>query len=284
VRPAADSRIAAPDTLVSVDNVMLILQQSKAKFKFCFMNACQEIVQQRNTGVLKSGSGDIYGALAVPLPKNRSQQGGGITRMFACAEGQNSNGGYRNEWNDPEKKWYGYYTRTLIEGLKGDADEDKNGTITFFELTRFATAEVQKMFQGAAFADSQDPNAMLDLTGDPVLAVVPLNGLLYDLLREKWNILNSVNKKAQNLNECFALVLNGKPVSVKNQRDVDDILGSEEEFSAAAGTLKFESVADLTEIRAITQQCRSRFSQRQIIAKLIKHCRKIKGGGKQTVA
>ncbi|MDR0521703.1 MAG: caspase family protein [Planctomycetaceae bacterium] len=226
---ARDSRVDKPETLVSVDKVMQILQTSRAKFKFCFMNACQEIVQPppQNVGVLKGGvlknevlkneplqqdggTDDVYSALMVPLPKNRSHaKGGGITRMFACAEGQMSRGGNRKEWNLPDEKMFGYYTHALIEGLKGHADEDENGTITFFELTRFATAEVQKIFQGKEFADRQDPNAMLDLTGDPVLAELPLNKMIKELLQEKMKRLRNIIEESRELSKEATFVFYG---------------------------------------------------------------------------
>jgi uncharacterized caspase-like protein len=89
----------------------------------------------------------------------------GVAIISSCREEETS-----FEW--PEKE-HGLFSYWLIQGLRGQADTDRNHAVTFEELYMFAYKNVQETAV-ATWGQSQSPTRdMKDVAGDIIVARLP---------------------------------------------------------------------------------------------------------------
>lgn len=107
-------------------------------------------------------------------------KGGRITKPFLIDESSNMEGyailtsSSRNEVSQESDKIGGsYFSNSLVTGLRGAADTDKNGRVTLNEAYRYASDETLKRTTRAQ-AGTQHPNYEMNLTGQGEVVMTDL--------------------------------------------------------------------------------------------------------------
>ncbi len=112
---STDADLDDTHTLISLREVCSTVGRSKARNRLVIVDSCR--------GRERAGG--------APTPRLADT---GVGVLFACSAGQIS--------DEDEKLRSGFVTYFLIEGLRGAADSDQDGTITTSELYAFARARV----------------------------------------------------------------------------------------------------------------------------------------------
>ena len=117
-------------TLVSLDDMFSELKKCPAASKLMVIDACQNDVVQHGVKSATSARAvtDFSKALVEMTPK-------GILLLTSCAPGEKS-----REATEFEHGVFMYY---ILEGLRGQADGNKNGTVTLAELFGYASDRTQ---------------------------------------------------------------------------------------------------------------------------------------------
>jgi formylglycine-generating enzyme required for sulfatase activity len=147
-----------PQTLVSLARVYDDLDESGAGTKLLLVDACRDDPADK-------GAKGIDGPIQAGAPA-------GTAALYSCKPGQRS---------FEHKKWrHGAFFFTVLEGLRPGsdgrlpADKDGDGTVDFFELTRYVLAHVPDRVAEVLPEAKQEPNAVLNLSGPaPLVRLVP---------------------------------------------------------------------------------------------------------------
>lgn len=111
---------------IDISSVFEKLHASKAGFKLMIVDACRERISE--TRSLASGRRSLVNSILSP-PK-------GIVLMQSCSDGE-----FSYELEGIGQGVFSYY---LVDGLKGNADANGDGTITFSELQEYVTTQTQR--------------------------------------------------------------------------------------------------------------------------------------------
>jgi C-terminal peptidase prc len=153
----ADAKLSQPETLVSLAEVYRDLQASRAGFKFLLVDACRNDPQSD-----RSKSKDEVALESVTRPQQKAPPGG-VAALFSCSAGEKS-------WEDPTLR-HGVFFHFVIDGLKGAADEDRDGKVDLDELVHYARKRVPDHVRAEFGADVQQlPELVGKTTGPVVLA------------------------------------------------------------------------------------------------------------------
>ncbi|GHT35521.1 hypothetical protein FACS189427_05000 [Planctomycetales bacterium] len=137
-------------TTIAIGGLFSKLNKNKAKFKLLIVDACRE--QLSNTRSIGNTARSLSSADFNP-PE-------GIALLQSCKKGEFS-------YEIDELK-HGVFTHFMIEGLKGSADSDKDGVVTFLELQQYVAAKTKdRVFRDTK--KSQNPSAtMKDVSDFPI--------------------------------------------------------------------------------------------------------------------
>ncbi len=108
-------------TMISLDELYAELEQCKAGTKVMLVDACRDNPTEGNTGVIPFAS--------PPVPPS-------VAALFSCSDGEVA-------WEDPDLGGgHGVFLHYVIEGLKGEADGNRDGKVSLLELTEYAQEKV----------------------------------------------------------------------------------------------------------------------------------------------
>ncbi len=153
-----DARISRPDeSAIPIELINRMLRTSKARTKLVVFDACYSGLERG-----KAGSGAMTKSFESALTEMASK-GSGMIVLTSCSQG-----GYSYEEPD---FGHGVFTHFLIEGLRGNADSDKDYDITVTEIYQYVKQKVDEY--SIASGKKQTPNLISLMAGDVVLVRVP---------------------------------------------------------------------------------------------------------------
>jgi len=150
---ACDSDHSTPlETAIELSWIRNTLQGSQAKTKLLIIDAC-------HSGLLRGrlGSRGMSEAFAESLKELGQHEGWAV--LSACKQSQVS--------HECDDKKHGIFTYYLIEGLLGDADYDRDGLITLFEISDYADRHTKKWAFERGY--EQTPELHCNVTGNIIL-------------------------------------------------------------------------------------------------------------------
>ena len=155
----ADAKAEDRTTLVSLKSVYDQLDQCRAGFKLLLNDAC------RNDPVA-SGSRSISTAnLESSTRPQRLIPPGGLAVLFSCSEGEFA-------WEDDGLK-HGVFLHFVIDGLKGNADLDKDGQINLEELSLYTKKRVPDFVRAEFGGERQMPHLINNSRGLVPIVLLP---------------------------------------------------------------------------------------------------------------
>ncbi len=150
-----DAKLDDPASLISMDWVYEKLQKCRADLRLVMVDACRNVPPEE--GGKRSFTDAELEDHSRAFVKATERLPEGIMLLNSCAEGEFS--------QEDEKFGHGVFMHFVLEGLRGQADANKNGHVTLGELTSFASRET-KLHVARKFADSQRPKLKGNLTVD----------------------------------------------------------------------------------------------------------------------
>lgn len=131
-------------TLIPMESIYNRLKTCKAPLKLILVDACRNNPQlegQRSFAATR-GSAEFAETLKdAPLPE-------GVVVINSCAPGETS-------W-ERQELGHGVFMNFLLEGLRGQADEDRDGSLTVSEISQYAFSHT-RLYVAKTFNDSQRP-------------------------------------------------------------------------------------------------------------------------------
>ena len=192
----ADADLKDSKSLISLDAVYGRLKNCEASMKLLLVDACRN---DPRVGGQKSLAEETR-QFARSLERERPPEG--VVLLNSCAPGEIS-------WEE-QKFGHGVFMHYLLEGLEGQADEDKNGKVSLGELSSFARRKTG-VYVARRFNDSQRP--FLKAEGD-------IRALNFDLAEVgRSGFINSIGMKLVEIPAGEFLM--GSPES-EEYRDDDD--------------------------------------------------------------
>ena len=155
----ADTKVDDRKTLVSLKTVYDQLDKCQAGFKLLLNDAC------RNDPVA-TGSRSISTAnLESSTRPQRLIPPGGLAVLFSCSEGEFA-------WEDDGLK-HGVFLHFVIDGLKGNADLDKDGQINLEELSLYTKKRVPDYVRAEFGGERQMPHLINNSRGLVPIVLLP---------------------------------------------------------------------------------------------------------------
>ncbi|MCA9012453.1 MAG: caspase family protein [Planctomycetaceae bacterium] len=145
------------DTLISLDDVYDQLQKSSAGVRVLIVDACRNNPRVPGSREIVGEGADFVRALEVIVRDQTKPEAESILLLTSCAPGEKS-------YEEPEFG-HGVFSHFLLQGLKGKADSDNNGIVSFHELAEYAGHET-KTYVADRFNASQRPFLRGDLEID----------------------------------------------------------------------------------------------------------------------
>ena len=116
-----DADIRDTKSMISLDELYAELEQCKAGTKVMLVDACRDNPTEGNTGAIPFAP--------PPVPAS-------VAALFSCSDGEVA-------WEEPELGGgHGVFFHYVIEGLKGEADGDRDGKVSLFELVEYTQDKV----------------------------------------------------------------------------------------------------------------------------------------------
>jgi hypothetical protein len=115
------------DTAIELRWVQETLQNCKARFKILIFDTCRNDVSGR-------GAQTMSEAFAHALELLGQSEGWAV--LSSCKQGEVS--------HDYDEKQHGAFTYHLLEGLNGAADADRDGLVTAYEASRYASLHTKR--------------------------------------------------------------------------------------------------------------------------------------------
>jgi uncharacterized caspase-like protein len=139
------------DSLIPLSFLFSGSEEKKGVHKIAILDACRNVGDVQGGG--RNGVTFVRGSetQSVDLPnfqENDLSRFKKLDRLASCAEGQKAH-------EDPTIA-HGVYSSFMIKGLNGEADGDKNGEITVYELTQYVAKETKNYVQNK-FQQEQSP-------------------------------------------------------------------------------------------------------------------------------
>jgi uncharacterized caspase-like protein len=119
-----DADLNQPESLLNQDELFETLNRCPARVKLLLLDTCQEALTPKQTH-------------NVTPPKWRTppKPAPGLAALFACSPGEIS--------LEHDQLRHGIFSHFVLEGLRGKADENKDGVIRLDELSKFAQEGVR---------------------------------------------------------------------------------------------------------------------------------------------
>jgi formylglycine-generating enzyme required for sulfatase activity len=146
-----DAKLDDPRSLVSLDRVYELLQQSPATLKLLLVDACRNDPRLDGQRSFVPTEGTRQFASALERPPQ------GILLLTSCAPGEVA--------REDRDLGHGVFMHYLLEGLEGKADSSSNGRVSLMELYVYANSRT-KTHVARKFADSQRPALKGDIHDD----------------------------------------------------------------------------------------------------------------------
>ena len=141
-----DAKLADKTTLVPFSEVCRQLDRCKASSKLLLVDAC------RNDPLADEARGvDKLDLESVTRPQEKVRPGGAAV-FFSCSAGEKA-------FEDQDLK-HGVFFHFVIEGLRGDADLDQDGTVVLPELELYTKKQVQH-FVADKYQSDQKPDLIV---------------------------------------------------------------------------------------------------------------------------
>lgn len=140
-----DANVEDKETLISVSDVYKQLEDCPAQFKLVLVDACRDDPVRDNA---KRASVKLD---SVTRPKKIATPGGAAA-FFSCSEGESS--------FEDDKLRHGVFFHTVIEGLGGKGDLDRDQQITLPELEYFVKSRVRDVVRARFNGASQLPQIL----------------------------------------------------------------------------------------------------------------------------
>ncbi len=117
----SDADIRDTQTMISLDELYAELETCRAGAKVMLVDACRDNPTQGNTGAIP------FAPPAVPAS---------VAALFSCSDGEVA-------WEEADLGGgHGVFFHYVIEGLKGEADANKDGKVSLLELTEYTQDKV----------------------------------------------------------------------------------------------------------------------------------------------
>lgn|GEM_PF-634746 len=161
-----DANLDRPDTMIALDWIYDQLKKSKADLKMLIVDACRDVdplLSRDKGGSVPSRQEEIklFISSSDRLPD-------GLIQLHSCSEGEKA--------KEDKALGHGVFSYFLLQGLKGQADADKNGRVTLGELMSYSNRET-KLYVRDKFGEIQRPKVSGNYTLDaPDFEVVSLLG------------------------------------------------------------------------------------------------------------
>jgi formylglycine-generating enzyme required for sulfatase activity len=116
-----DADIRDTKTMIALDELYAELEKCNAGVKVMFVDACRDNPTEGNTGAIP------FAPPAVPAS---------VAALFSCSDGEVA-------WEEAELGGgHGVFFHYVIEGLKGEADGNRDGKVSLLELTEYTQDKV----------------------------------------------------------------------------------------------------------------------------------------------
>lgn len=142
----ADGKLDESDSMIALDWVYERLGKCKADLKIVMVDACRDV--DPFLGGQRGGSEPDRKEEMRSFISSSERLPDGLILLHSCSEGEKA--------NEDEALGHGVFTHFLLQGLRGQADENKNGKVTLGELMSFSARET-KLYVKDKFTDSQRP-------------------------------------------------------------------------------------------------------------------------------
>lgn len=163
-----EARLTEPGTLISLDTVYERLNKCPAALKLLLVDACRNdprVGGQKSLGKPTEVIKQFASSLEHP-PE-------GILLLSSCAPGQVS--------MEESEFGHGVFMNYVLDGLRGQADSDKNGHVSLLELYKYANRET-KLHVARRYNGYQTPALKGDIADDFDLTVATVNLQVADAL------------------------------------------------------------------------------------------------------
>jgi formylglycine-generating enzyme required for sulfatase activity len=137
----ADANLDDPKTLISLDWFYDRLKGSPAAFKLLMVDACRNDPRPEGQRSLADESQRFSRSLDKPPPE-------GTMLLTSCSPGEIS--------YEEKTLGHGVFMHYLLDGLRGQADENRDSQVSVGELAKYASRQT-RVFVADRFADSQRP-------------------------------------------------------------------------------------------------------------------------------
>jgi hypothetical protein len=203
----ADARLADQSTLISLNEVCNQLDKCRAGFKLLLVDACRndpfaDVTRSRAEVNLQS----------LTRPQEKLQPGGTVL-LFSCSAGEKA-------FEDPDLQ-HGVFFNFVIEGLRGDADLDQDGTVVLPELELFLKKQV-KRFVRNKYQSDQRPDLVSRSSRDlvPLVQVKETRVSLSSFVEDASTASGSGTGPADGV---FTFSADGRTVVLKMYKEVADL-------------------------------------------------------------
>jgi TPR repeat protein len=151
-----DARLADRETLISLTELYRELERCPARVKLLLADCCRNDPQSDHSRAAGMRLESVTRPQTLPLPA-------GVSALFSCSAGERA-------FEDP-KLGHGVFFHFVIEGLKGQADLDRDRKVSLEELTLYTKRQVAD-FVRAEYGQPQTPEQKGSVKG-----LVPLVNL-----------------------------------------------------------------------------------------------------------
>ena len=171
------------DTAVAKSAFERTMNRTQAKVQVMFFDAC-------HSGATKDKSGAE--GMAADLAAFIDQQSDGRVVLSSC--------GLNEVAYEDDQSGHGVFTRYLLEGLKGNADQDADGMVSASEVSAYASQKVKAW----AFNNNktQNPRMSANVSGEILLTVNREGERLAQLSTERSQLEQQLEKTKQKLKQA----------------------------------------------------------------------------------
>jgi len=156
----ADAALDDESSLIKLGDLAKTLEACQAGFKLLLVDACRNNPKLR---VARASGRAVIDLPSLSRPFVR-RAAGGVAALFSCSAGEIA-------FENPELK-HGVFFHYVIEGLRGDADLDRDGQVEVEELAAFAKKNVAR-FVDTTYGKEQYPELVNRTRG--AVAIVSLD-------------------------------------------------------------------------------------------------------------
>ena len=140
-----DAELDDPETLIDTQSIYDLLKGSRASLKVLIVDACRNDPRPGGQRAFKATAGSTALARSFQDEKLTPE---GVVLLNSCSPGEIS-------WEE-EKFGHGVFMNFVLDGLKGQADRNSDGSVSLSELAKYANLNT-KLHVARKYNDSQRP-------------------------------------------------------------------------------------------------------------------------------